>query len=204
MSNTKSILKLFEKRELLVVSLPEDHWFDPKRVCPFPRTGAYQEMQIHYCFAGTVADLSRKVCSGLVNLHKSVSYEDFMERYEPWLPKFYDSSVYTKFAYDLTGLTLGVQETPTIDLSSIRCYEPTPYCNTPSGILATSLKSLHDQVNGNSPVQAYRGIIYRTSDAEPYKSIDPQFAGEGEPYSGSFLYPTDCFRNDCNLFVEVE
>ena len=207
--SSDTLADLLNSRCMLVVALPEDHQFDPQRVRAFPLDNGDPAMFSHYCLADTVADLARMVSSGLVTLYKEVGFDAGFVDAKPWMMRLGSWERRFMFAYDLHGLVLGVQENPVVKLEDVRCCEPVSNifygnsCGVPPGILATSLKDLHQQVKGHAPVKASAAVAYIPGDQKPYKEVESVRYATGEFCSASFLYPALSFRRDCTLYVEV-
>lgn len=207
--SSSPLADLLKGHRLLTVALPEDHQFDPQRVRAFPSDNDDSAMFCHYCFADTVADLSRMVSSGLVTLYGDVEYDEEFVDVQPWMTRQGSWLQRFMFAYDLHGLVLGVQESPVVKLEDVRCCEPASNifygssCGVPPGILATSLKDLHQQVKGFVPVKAFQAVTYTPGDPMPYKSVVTTSYASDKIYSASVLYPALSFRRDCTLYVEV-
>lgn len=204
-----TIANFLKSRPMLTVALPEDHQFDPQRVRAFPSDNDDPAMFSHYCLANTVADLDRMVSSGLVTLYGDVAFDVDLVEAAPWQVRQGSWHDCYMFAYDLHGLVLGVQENPVVQLKDVRCCEPVSNvfygysCNVPPGILATSLKDLHQQVKGHVPVKASAAVTYTPGDPNPYKSVESARYATGVITSASLLYPVLSFRRDCTLYVEV-
>ena len=147
--------------------------------------------------------------SGLVTLYNAVGFDAGFTDAKLWLmrPGSWDRRFL--FVYDLHGLVLGVQENPVVKLGDVSCCEPVSNilygysCSAPPGILAASLKDLHQHVKGHVPVKASAAVAYIPGDQKPYQEVESVLHATGELYSASFLYPALSFRRDCTLYVEV-